>query len=266
MERGRAAVAEARRFTKGRSSTGVGPSVFGGNHFRTQEWFALEHVAAGDGLRQRRYLLAATTRLDPSKRLARSASSAAASLGQTRSDSTFAGRDRQCFHAGSFWGDHTGPNSTDRAKNGCKRHVITDARGVPLIVATGPANESDYKRAIELLDKLPAIAGRRGRPRGKPTIFQGDAAYGTAATIEQVVQRGIRPLLAPYGHTTRRHGSGLGKTRYVVERTLSWFGNFRRLKFCYERTAAHLQAFHELAACLICFNKLRPKRRNDVLK
>ncbi len=39
----------------------------------------------------------------------------------------------------------------------------------------------------------------------------------------KVRQRGIQPLLAPYGRTKREHGSGLGKTRYVVERTLSWF-------------------------------------------
>jgi transposase len=107
-----------------------------------------------------------------------------------------------------------------------------------------------------MLDKIPAVAGRRGRPRGKPTRFQGDAAYGTAAIIEQVQQRGIQPLLAPYGRTKREHGSGLGRTRYVVERTLSWFGNFRRLKLCYERTAEHFQAFHEIAASLICVNKL----------
>ena len=32
--------------------------------------------------------------------------------------------------------------------------------------------------------------------------------------------------------------------------------NFRRLKLCYERSGAHFQAFHELAACLICANRI----------
>lgn len=138
--------------------------------------------------------------------------------------------------------------------------MITDARGVPLVVQTGPANEPDSKRALAMLDRIPAVAGRRGRPRRKPKVFQGDAAYGIAAIIKQVWQRGVQPMLAPYGHSKRQHGSGLGRTRYVVERTLSWFGNFRRLKLCYERTANHLQAFHELAAALICFNKLQTRR------
>ena len=100
-----------------------------------------------------------------------------------------------------------------------------------------------------------------GRPRRKPLILQGDAAYGSAANIDAVRQRGIQPLLAPYGKTGHTHGSGLGKTRYVVERTLSWFGNFRRIKHCYEKTGQHLQAFHELAACLICVRKLRGQRK-----
>ena len=130
-----------------------------------------------------------------------------------------------------------------------------------MVVETGPANQPDGKRAVALLDKLPAVAGRRGRPRRKPKVFQGDAAYGTEANIQEVVKRGIRPLLSPYGNSKRQHGSGLGKTRYVIERTLSWFGNFRRLKLCYERTGEHFQAFHELAASLICFNRLATKRK-----
>jgi transposase len=132
---------------------------------------------------------------------------------------------------------------------------------VPLAVQTSPANEPDGKNAIALLDRLPAVAGRRGRPRGKPDRFQGDAAYGTAANIRQVVRRGIQSLLAPYGKSKHEHGSGLGKTRYVIERTLAWFGNYRRLKQCYERAAAHFQAFHDLAASLICFKKLSRTRK-----
>lgn len=66
-----------------------------------------------------------------------------------------------------------------------------------------------------------------------------------------MVQRRIGSLLTPYGKARTEHGSGLGKTRYVVERTLSWMGNFRRLKLCYERFGEHFQAFHERAACLI---------------
>jgi transposase len=124
-----------------------------------------------------------------------------------------------------------------------------------LIVKTSPANTRDETMALPLLVHMPAIQGPRGAPRTRPEVLQGDAAYGTKALTALVRWLGIKPLLTPLNRS-RPHGSGLGKTRYVVERTLSWFGNFRRLKLCYERSGAHFQAFHDLAASVICANRL----------
>ena len=44
----------------------------------------------------------------------------------------------------------------------------------------------------------------------------------------------------------------LGRHRWVVERTLAWFARFRRLTTRYERRADIFEAFHHLAARLIC--------------
>lgn len=41
---------------------------------------------------------------------------------------------------GVVWGRQTGPNPTDRAKLGSKRHLICDARGVPLAIQLTGAN------------------------------------------------------------------------------------------------------------------------------
>jgi hypothetical protein len=57
------------------------------------------------------------------------------------------------------------------------------------------------------------------------------------------------------------HGSGLGRTRYVVERTHSWFTHYRRLLLCYESRGAHYQGFYQLAACHICAKRLRDGRQ-----
>jgi transposase len=133
---------------------------------------------------------------------------------------------------------------------------VTDANGIPLVVRTGPANQPDAELALEMLDAIPPCGGARGRPRCRPNAFQGDGAYGIKAIIAEVVRRRVHSLLAPYGKARTTHGSGLGKTRYVVERSLSWMSNFRRLKLCYERFGEHFQAFHELAACLICANRI----------
>ena len=133
--------------------------------------------------------------------------------------------------------------------------MLTDAEGIPLVVKTTPANQRDDQVALPLVLDLPPIAGPRGRPRTKPKALQGDAGYGSADLAALVKWLGIKVLLTPLGKR-RPHGSGLGKTRYVVERTLSWFGNFRRLKLCYERWGIHFQAFHELAAAILCANRL----------
>jgi transposase len=133
---------------------------------------------------------------------------------------------------------------------------VTDADGIPLVVRTGPANQPDAELALEMLDAIPPCSGAKGRPQRRPKAFQGDGAYGIKAIIAAVVGRRVRSLLALYGKARAEHGSGLGKTRYVVERSLSWMSNFRRLKLCYERFGEHFQAFHELAACLICANRI----------
>lgn len=149
-------------------------------------------------------------------------------------------------------GKHTGANPTDRAKNGCKRHLITDANGIPLVVQTGPANQRDEQWLPCLLWWLWIVLGY-GRPR-RPRAVQGDRGYGFPWSIALVLAWGIRSLLDPRGTA---HGSGLGRTRFVVERTHSWFGHYRRLLVCHENTGTHYQGFSQLAACAICASRLR---------
>ena len=106
---------------------------------------------------------------------------------------------------------------------------------------------------MKMVESMPAIKQPRGRPRKKPRALIGDRGYGFAHIIAAIVLMGIISLLC---RRRSPHGSGLGKRRWVIERTMSWLGNFRRLKLCYERTARHFQAFHDLAACLVCAKKL----------
>ena len=131
--------------------------------------------------------------------------------------------------------------------------MISDAAGTPLLIHTTPANVRDEAPVLEMIQSLPAVKQPRGRPRRKPRQLIGDRGYGFAWTIAAVVLLGIVSLLCPRGSP---HGSGLGQRRYVIERTLAWLGNFRRLKLCYEKTGEHFQAFHDLAACVLCAGKL----------
>lgn len=141
---------------------------------------------------------------------------------------------------------------------------MTDANGVPLVVVTTPANVPDQRPVESMLRAMPTVKGPRGRPRHKPHAIIGDRAYGTGQLIACVRRLGIRSLLAPRSQRPQ-HGSGLGKRRYVVERTLACFSHYRRLRLCYERVGMQFQAFHDLTACLLVYTRIKTLS-NAVLK
>lgn len=96
--------------------------------------------------------------------------------------------------------------------------------------------------------------GRRGRPRRRPQAVYADRAYDSAWHRRETRRRGIKPYLA---QRNRPHGSGLGKVRYVVERTLGWVHQFRRLRVRYDRRADIHEAFFTLALIIICWRFLK---------
>lgn len=61
-------------------------------------------------------------------------------------------------------------------------------------------------------------------------------------------------------HRTARRGADssqrLGRHRWVVERTISWLADCRRLHRRYERKAEHFLAFVGIAAALISYRRL----------
>jgi transposase len=142
-----------------------------------------------------------------------------------------------------FWGVLTGKNPTDRAKKGTKRHLLVDGKGTPLAVRVTAANRNESLEAMNLVDDTPPIRGQRGRPRRKPKALYGDRAYGTKRNRDGLKERRIEDHLA---RPRTPHGSGLGKIRWVVERTLSWVGQARRLKVRYDKLPSIHRAFHFL--------------------
>jgi transposase len=148
-------------------------------------------------------------------------------------------------------GKETGPNPTDRRKLGTKHHVVTDGNGVPLEVQLSGANEHDINRLLPLIVNIPRVHGKPGRPRSRPDSVYADRAYDCQPARNILAWLGIKPFLAKRG---QEHGSGLGKYRWVVERTIGWFHQLRRLRVRYDRRDDIHYGFFKLAACLICFN------------
>src|SRR5476649_647199 len=144
-----------------------------------------------------------------------------------------------------------GPNPVDRARPGSKHHVATDANWVPLAIILTGANRHDVTQLLPLIDAIPVIRGIRGRPLQKPQVVYADRGYDSEAHRRRLCERGIKPVLAK---RRTEHGSGLGKYRWVVERTHAWLHNFRRLRIRFERRADIHEAFLKLGCSLVCWN------------
>jgi len=116
--------------------------------------------------------------------------------------------------------------------NSAYRHEVTSAfDGVPLV------------------NGIPAVAGQAGRPRYRPDGVQGDRGYDWEPHRQASRDAGIQAILAK---RRTEHGSGLGIFRWVVERTLSWLDQNRRLRIRYERRPDIHEALLTLGCILIC--------------
>jgi transposase len=166
-----------------------------------------------------------------------------------RPDGLVAGLDRFVLRARGAWWKKTGPNPTDRGKSGSKHHLLTDAQGIVLAAEVTAANVHDVRQLLPLVNAVPPIRGKRGRPRRRPRRVHGDRAYDSRSHRRELRRLGIEPVLAK---RNTEHGSGLGQYRWVVERTIAWLHQFRRLRVRYERRDDIHQAFLTIGSIVTC--------------
>jgi transposase len=151
-------------------------------------------------------------------------------------------------------GEATGPSPVDRGKKGTKHTLLVDRHGAPLAIRTAGANASDHTQIIPVVLAFPRVKGTPGRPKELPDDLYADRGYDSEGTRALLRWLGIEP------HIARRktpHGSGLGKVRWVVERTIGWLKGLRRLRVRYDRRGVIIDAWTTLAASVICFRMLQ---------
>ena len=86
----------------------------------------------------------------------------------------------------------------------------------------------------EVVDAVPPIRQSWGRSRQRPAKLHADKAYDHRRCRRALTRRRIQPRIARRGIES---SAKLGRHRWVVERTLAWFSQFRRLAIRYERRA-----------------------------
>src|SRR5439155_4622059 len=114
-------------------------------------------------------------------------------------------------------------------------------------------NRHDVTQLLPLIQAIPSVRGKRGRPRRRPDSLYADRAYDYDIYRDQVSGKGITPHFARRGV---EHGSGLGVHRWVVEQTVALLHWFRRLRMRWESGDDIHEAFMSLACSIICYRRL----------
>jgi transposase len=162
----------------------------------------------------------------------------------------------ECFVDATFskargGGDGVG---VTKAGKGVKIMVLVDARGLPVAVDTCSASPHESRLVQGLFDFMLTIDA--------PERIIGDKAYDSDALDEALDGEGVE-LIAPHrrnrkpenvtqdGRPLRRY-----QRRWTVERTISWFQNFRRLCIRYEKSTTLFQGFLHLGCSIILLRQV----------
>ena len=88
-----------------------------------------------------------------------------------------------------------------------------------------------------------------------------DGGYDSDALRRRLAQRGIE-LIAPHRRNRRRPPTQDGrslrryKRRWIVERTIGWLGNYRRLVVRYDRSLTVYRGFFHIACFMIVLRRV----------
>ncbi len=138
-------------------------------------------------------------------------------------------------------GADTGPSPVDRRRTGSKHHLTCNGRGTPLKVISTAANVNDVTQTLALVDGIPPVAGRPGRPRHLEALL-GDKGYDSNPNRE-LRKRRILSVISRKGSPNIK---GLGKLRYVAEQTFALLHQFKCLAVRWERCTELHDAFLSL--------------------
>ena len=153
-----------------------------------------------------------------------------------------------CIAKAPCGGEAAGRSPVDRGKQGTKRSVIVDGRGIPLGVVVAGANRHDSPLLRPTLERL----NRFEELPEKITVHL-DAGYDSRATRELLDELGCDGRIATKGKPAPLQAGA----RWVVERTNSWHNRgFQKLAICTERRTRVIDAFIALTNAIIIVRRL----------
>lgn len=139
---------------------------------------------------------------------------------------------------------------------GTKWMGATDGKGIPVALHLESASRAEIKLLETTLAKIRVPKQGCGRPKSKPQRVIADKGYDSDPHRKRLLDRGIR-LIVPYKTNSRKRTYEDGRElrryrkRYKVERSISWFGNYRRLLNRFENKLISFYAFFHVACIMI---------------
>jgi transposase len=130
--------------------------------------------------------------------------------------------------------------------------VLTDGAGLPLAVDIESASPAEVTLIEDLLDETPA-------PHVPRRLIY-DRAADSDPLRERLAARGVE-LICPHRRGRKRRATQDGRPlrrfrrRWVIERTISWLQNFRRLVTRYEYYSYLFHGFAKLACLVIVLQR-----------
>jgi putative transposase len=150
-------------------------------------------------------------------------------------------------------GKKSGPNPTDRAKEGVKRSLLTESHGMPVGLAVQGANRNDFKMMRETLESIPV---KRPKPtRQKPQGLSVDKGYDYDEVRDLAQEFGYTAHIRTRGEEAQplKREAGFKARRWVVERTHSWMNRFRRILIRWEKKAENYLGLLHLVCAVITY-------------
>jgi transposase len=132
---------------------------------------------------------------------------------------------------------------------GSKFHLVTDGRGLPLVVEVTAGQRHESTQVETLLDGI-AVAQPVGRPRKRPKSLAGDKAYSFPSVRQWLQAHGIKPVIPR--RSNQRQGNGTFdsqsyRRRCVIEQCVGWLKECRRIATRFEKLAVSFLAMLKLA-------------------
>ncbi|WP_291528549.1 IS5 family transposase [Bacteroides sp. UBA939] len=147
------------------------------------------------------------------------------------------------------WGNNRSLNGIDGNKKvkGIKRHVIVDKNGFLIAVMVTVANVHDSKAAYLLVQMLKKLCS-------SVKVILADGGY--RGNVIEAVKKSFGYIIQVVVSNYKELGFRPIHKRWIVERTFSWFDNYRRLCRNYELTFDSAEEMVKIASIRLLLNKI----------